>query len=113
MSFHNDTNKNRAKKIEEILAHLDKSAQANKATPMEIVALLRPVMLKVKEMIGSGAAPDPTASEPASKPTTPNVPQWVTIREMCEQADFEHLGTALAVYMNRFQDELDKLKEKG
>lgn len=75
MSFENPTNRGRALKIVEILAHVEKSAKSNRATPDEIAHMCIPVVEMLRQL---GALPhaipaaqeDPsTAPEPAEAPS--------------------------------------------
>jgi len=63
MAFDNPTNRGRALKIVEALAHVEKSAASNKATPDEIAHICAPVVEMLRLMGALPLAPTLTQSE--------------------------------------------------
>lgn len=93
-------NKSRVTRIVEVLDLIHKSARSQKAGPDEERELLQPVFDKLSKMgwhISTGAATRPGNHTP---------PQWDTVRRMAQEASLRDLTVAMAVYLNRIDEEL-------
>lgn len=112
MSFHNQTNTGRVNKIVDTLRLIQKSGASNGIDREDMWTMLEPVINQIGEMIGEEPQkPEPVAqAEPtqvaqqASESTRPS--RWADIREMTEQAPLKDLSVAMAVIMNRFDEEV-------
>ena len=114
--FFNDTNHGRVAKMRDVVGVMNKSALSNKATPEEWAQMLQP-LTQIIEGVTKGASTDfrgrvyPATEKPAAPPlaaTQPRhkEPQWATIRRMAEEASLADLTVAMAVYLNRIDEEL-------
>jgi hypothetical protein len=134
MSFDNQRNRGRALKIVDILAHVEKSAKANNATPDEITEILTPAvqMLRALGAISTltltasditaadydwpvTPVPEATPEEPAEVPDEIPGGAWsgarnpskiATLRDLAATAQLSELSVVLAVYMGRVDEAL-------
>jgi hypothetical protein len=104
--FVNPTNRGRVEKLVEILGHLDKSRQSNKAPLVEWNEMLAPVHKLL--VIPSDPQPEPDCPAPATPPR--RVPVGIQLREWAATAPVADLLYVLAVALNRFDE---ALSEKG
>jgi hypothetical protein len=101
-------NQARVRKVVENLDLIHKSARSQKAGPDEERELLAPVFKKLAAMgwhLQTGAT---------NATSTTVRPQWDTVREMSREATLRDLTYAMAVFLNRIDEELNlKLREKS
>lgn len=90
----NHRNETRVAKIVELLDLLDKSAQSNKTPAAEVKEFLTPVLVALNGM----------GVEQSRRPAAP----WATVRQMAEEAPLKDLTVAMAVYLNRIDEALNK-----
>ena len=118
MTIFNDTNRNRVLKLQDTLALLNKSFASNNATNDDMWDLLQPAIQDMESILRGGrpsergsesAAEDSTApsSSPAPQPQG-REPLHLTIKKLAEEAPLKDLTTAMAVYLNRIDEELHK-----
>ena len=103
MAFENQSNIGRVERMQDLLKHILKSARSNRATPEEVVALLKPL---TDDLSSIGVRPE-TAKMPtpvASGGYSVSGPQWANVRDMAEQAELKDLTVAMAVMMNRIEE---------
>lgn len=98
MAFQNDTNKGRVQKIMEILDLIEKSANSNRASVEERLALLEPVLDKL------ALGPDPAAPVYVDAPQATAV--RVTLSDLVDRAPVNMLPSFVALAMTRIEDEL-------
>lgn len=132
MSFDIPSNHGRTQKIVEILGHVERSANANKASEDEIAAILAPAVAALRALGAIPSAitlPPPSvplsaAHAPPERPTSINLadpsinppdgawaapkggPVTANIRDLAASASLKDLTIAMAVYINRVEDEL-------
>lgn len=126
MPFDNPSNHSRAEKIAEIVAHVKKSAESNKAPASEIAEIMAPAVdaLRALGAIEAGAqdvrdeTPPPARPEPSAPPAPGgkwaadrNAPAWAIIRDAAASAPLQDLAAAMTVYTTRIDDALHTLKE--
>lgn len=118
MAFENRTNEVRVRKMLETLDLIDKSAKSNRADEMAVGFALEPVFRRLLQM-APGLRPGAVASqEPATAPeaaargrTGVTAPQWASVRDMAQEASLSDLTYAMAVYINRIDEHLDKSRD--
>lgn len=96
-------NQSRVTRIVEVLDLIHKSARSQKAGPDEERELLQPVFDKLGKMgwhISTGSA------GAATRPGNIIPPPWADVRQMSQQATLRDLTIAMAVYLNRIDEEL-------
>jgi hypothetical protein len=103
----NLTNLNRIEKMQEIVGHIGKSIASNKATDHEVEQLFAPLMVSLVLQGVMKTAPVPDAA-PEATTAPPQTIDWITIREVAQQASLADLTTAMAVYLSRLDEELHK-----
>lgn len=106
MSIFNKTNEGRIKKALELLDLIDVSVASNKASAEDVARLLKPLTDRLG--VSPAAAP-----EPAPRGSAMRAPRWADVREMAEKADLKDLGTAIAVFLNRFDMALYDAEQKN
>lgn len=108
MSFQNTTNESRIRKMLETIGHIETSARSNRASEEEIKALFEPLFLKLVEIGAIGTtSPDPAPTvSPGKWASDRNPPQWATVRDMAAEANLKDLTFAMAVYLNRIDEDL-------
>lgn len=103
--FFNDTNKGRVEKMRSTLEVMDKSARSNKATAEQWAELLQPVVSFIA-VVTEGVY-DPTSTTPeAAQPARSKPHYWNDVRAMAEEADLHDLTFAMAVFLNRIDEQL-------
>lgn len=110
MPFENDSNRKRVAKAIEAIDLIEKSARANRTPPGDVAAMLAPLAARLTAagaLPGTGGQLDP-APAPVPRPSAPQPPLWATIRDMAEKAPLRDLTVALAVFLNRVEEELPK-----
>ncbi|WP_171181158.1 hypothetical protein [Ruegeria sp. HKCCD8929] len=105
MAFDNDTNRGRVQKMIYTLDLIRKSANSNRATSAELGDLLKPLTDELTGIAVTAVETARQAKQPAGRCSVSG-PQWANVRDMAEQADLKDLTVALAVFMNRIEDEL-------
>lgn len=100
--FTNSTNQGRVTKIVETVNLLWKSAASNQASSEEVWALMEPALTAISDLLGTE---EPDKPEPAPQ-TTQEAPRYIQIREMAQEAPLKELTMAMAVFINRIEDEL-------
>lgn len=120
MAFFNDTNRKRVQKIVEIVHLLQKSGNANSIDREQMWDLLEPAINAIGDAIGEDPQKPSTAAPGASQglsegsasssPSAPprNEQKHMTIKRMAEEASLKDLTVAMAVYLNRIDEELHK-----
>lgn len=118
MAFENGTNQVRVRKMIEALDLIEKSAKSNRADEMAIGFMVEPVFRRLLQMapgLRPGAEP---SQEPAPAPETAargrtgvTAPQWASVRDMAQEASLSDLTYAMAVYINRIDEHLDKSRD--
>lgn len=111
MSFDNDTNRKRVKKMSDTLLMLVKSAKSNKASRDDLTSLLAPFVANLDRVVPRTTMPSDaydTGHKPA--PTSGNAPQWSSVLDMAREADLKDLTGALSVYLNRIDEYLEAKK---
>lgn len=98
MTIHNETNAKRVQYCVGYLEMIQKSAQSNRASSADVEELLRPLLLKLNEMVTVADA------EPQRHLSSVKTPEWVTIREAAQTAKLKDLTYAMAVYLNRIDE---------
>ena len=63
-TFNTPTNRGRADKIAEIVAHLENSAKANRASPEQIEEVLAPAIGAIERLLGRALGGEPTSPAP-------------------------------------------------
>jgi hypothetical protein len=132
VTIHNDTNKNRVSKLQEIMGLLRKSITSNNASNEEVWELLKPAIDDMSVLVGAKAKqPEqaqpveaPAAAETRKSTDTTNTHEIVcnrcgngynrqnalntwTLGEIAAQAPLEDLGGAMTTIVNRFEEALE------
>lgn len=108
MTFHGVQNDGRVRKIVDTLDLISKSAKSNRVGSDDEYAMLKPVFDKLGEFgwhLKDSLVPEqdsPTSERPRSQP------QWFTVRQMAQEASLQDLTYAMAVYLNRIDEELKR-----
>lgn len=115
MSFDNSHNHKRVQRILIDLTLIENSARSNRADPEDLRAMLTPVFDHLKEMGFANtvrAVEMPTATEAVEGPSGGHVgvtaPPWASVIDMARQASLQDLTRAMAVYLDRIDEELGK-----
>ena len=113
--FRTPTNVGRIDKMISIVGLLAASAGSNKATDEELAELFEPLLVQLRSLNLLDAAParlDTTAparggcSAPPAPTHKPS--NWATIHDMAQNAPLADLTTAMAVFLNRLDEELNQ-----
>lgn len=105
MAFVNATNYVRVKRMVEFLDLIEASAASNRAGPMELAEMLRPLLDRLGAYVPAKAAAE--AAVPSAPPKPGSHAAWNTIRQMAEEAPLADLTVALAVYLSRIGEHLE------
>lgn len=110
MTFRNQTNVSRIHKINDMLALLQKSADSNKTSADEVWEVMQPVIDSISELCSVESERPPTLGGDTVKSSvnTTKPPLWASIREMAETVPLKDLTVAMAVYLNRLDEELNQ-----
>lgn len=110
MSFFNDTNRKRVQKICDLLDLLETSRTKNNESAESVWMLLQTAISQMESMLAGADAPEPSEpqSEPQSRSKNSHTRQDIQIREAAQTASLKDLTMAMAVYLNRIDEELNK-----
>jgi len=115
MAFDNSSNRKRADKIAELLAHVKVSADSNKSSPHEIEVILQPVFKALADLgLSAGSSQTLKGEQEASAAlqSTARAGQseasYMCIKRAAEEASLSDLTYAMAVYLNRIDEHLSE-----
>lgn len=108
--FNNPTNETRVLRMAETLGLIEKSAKSNRATPEEVAELLRPLLDELRDLGVLDTAPSREAPpEPSPRGRVgASAPTWASVIDMAREAPLKDLSNAVAVFLTRLEEELDR-----
>lgn len=108
MAFDTKTNHGRVSKMIEFLDLIEKSAQSNGSSDAEFQTMLKPLLDRLPTPITEVSA------EPKEEKKRVGVtaPTWASVTDMARQCSLEDLTGAMAVYLNRIDQEFSDRRKK-
>lgn len=112
MTFQTNTNESRARKMVEIIGHLQTSARANRATAEEIDALLAPVLEAMRDLGATIGQPRRVAppDTPVGKHPKGTTRSWADAVEFARTAPLRDVAAAMQVFSTRLEEAIEDME---